>query len=796
MDRMNRVFRAVYPYLIAAAMAGCAIYTAALAIGLEVHWIAAYLPALAAALIAWVGGRGAGWRIAAAFGAIALIAVPWIGRTNQIAQWVAGAVQTGAQEVPADVAAAMCVSASALLSAVFAMLLPQGVGAPLTVFIEAAALILSLAAGDNVPLWAALPGMISGAAAFALPRDGRDGARAAVPVAAAVIAVIALLIAPTTQPTWEPLETLAARMRDVMADYTHFTEERYEFTINEKGYNYGALVADRAVVRLGGPATPNPDPVMRVTADAPMLLRGSIKSVYTGNSWEDNQEKSRYLYFNPTRRATRSAVFGSALKSDGFDRADAEITMLAEGTSTLFVPAHMTDFSMNLKNAVYYNTIGEMFLTRRVETGDTYSVTAMQPADAAALIRACAAAEGADDSAYSEALAEYTALPDSIDSRVYALAMQLTQNDSNPAAKAYAIQNYLAENYSYELNVGYPDPDQDFVTYFLFEEKQGYCSYFASAMAVLCRISGLPARYVEGYSAPAGETVLTGENAHAWVEVYLKGVGWTAFDPTARAQEAASDESAQGDESGDHGDDHMLADGQNQQGPDVGAADSAPDATPEPTPDIGSGAEGDAPTPTPDNGDANQNSTPTPDPGSGDAPDSNSGENPPDAPNPPDALNPPDAPDSNDSNHDWLWFVLGGLLLALIIAAIVLWTRRRLAATNPLNLCRETRSAQVASLILYRGILTLLAQTGNMPMRGETPDAFAARVNSVLPNDDYIAFVSEVARSRYSGKPVSAATIERGRRAYQSFYQGLRRTERMRYLLSRILHGNGSIDEI
>ena len=140
--------------------------------------------------------------------------------------------------------------------------------------------------------------------------------------------------------------------------------------------------------------------------------------------------------------------------------------------------------------------------------------------------------------------------------------------------------------------------------------------------------------------------------------------------------------------------------------------------------------------------------------------------------------------------------MLGGLLLALIIAAIVLWTRRRLAATNPLNLCRETRSAQVASLILYRGILTLLAQTGNMPLRGETPDAFAARVHNVLPNDDYIAFVSEVARSRYSGKPVSAATIERGRRAYQSFYQGLRRTERMRYLLSRILHGNGSIDEI
>lgn len=783
MDRINRVFRAVYPHLIAAVMAGCAIYAAAQAIGLEVHWLAAYLPALAAALIAWISARGGAWRIIAAVGTLALIAVPWIGRTKQIAQWITEAVQTGAQAMPAGAAGAMCISASALLGAVFALLLSQSVGATLTVCIEAGALLLSLAAGEDASIWIALPGMIAGAAAFALPNDGRDGgARVAVPIAAAVMAVIALLIAPTTQPTWAPLETLAARMRDIMADYTHFTEERFEFTINEKGYNYGALVEDRAVVRLGGPAVPNPDPVMRVTADAPMLLRGSIKSVYTGNSWEDDQEKSRYLYFNPARTATRSAVFGSDLKSDGFERADAEITLLAEGTSTLFVPAHMLDFSMHLKNAVYYNTIGEIFLTRRVETGDTYSVTAMQPADAAALIRACAEAMNADDPAYSAALAEYTSIPESVDSRVYALAMQLTQNDSNPAAKAYAIQNYLAENYRYELNVGYPDPDQDFVTYFLFEDPQGYCSYFASAMAVLCRISGLPARYVEGYSAPAGDHVLTGENAHAWVEVYLKGIGWTAFDPTARAQETGAEGHAQGDNQGDQLDDQMLADGSDQQEPDVGDADSAPESTPTPTPDIGSGAEGDAPTPQPD-------SAPTPDTGS-DAPAPNSGESPPDASN---------APDSNASNaedHAWLWLLLGGLLLALIVLAIVFLTRRRLIATDPLNLCRETRSAQIAALILYRGILTLLTQTGNMPMRGETPDAFAARVNGVLPNEDYIAFVSEVARSRYSGKPIPATAIERGRRAYTAFYRGLRRTERLRYLITRILHGNGSIDEI
>ena len=58
---------------------------------------------------------------------------------------------------------------------------------------------------------------------------------------------------------------------------------------------------------------------------------------------------------------------------------------------------------------------------------------------------------------------------------------------------AAAIRDWLAENCRYTLEVDYPPAERDFVSYFLLDSREGYCSYFASAMAVLCRAAGLPA---------------------------------------------------------------------------------------------------------------------------------------------------------------------------------------------------------------------------------------------------------------------------------------------------------------
>lgn len=73
-----------------------------------------------------------------------------------------------------------------------------------------------------------------------------------------------------------------------------------------------------------------------------------------------------------------------------------------------------------------------------------------------------------------------------------------------------------------------------FLDYFLFESKQGYCSYFASAFVLLARAEGIPARYVEGFCVPMqgqAATVYSGMS-HAWPEVYIDGVGWIPFEPT------------------------------------------------------------------------------------------------------------------------------------------------------------------------------------------------------------------------------------------------------------------------
>ena len=150
-------------------------------------------------------------------------------------------------------------------------------------------------------------------------------------------------------------------------------------------------------------------------------------------------------------------------------------------------------------------------------------------------------------------------LPDGIESGVYALTAEITQNCESPYDKALAIERWLKANCVYTLSPDYPMLNRDFVSQFLLDTREGYCSYFASAMTVMCRIAGVPARYVEGYYARmngADSVILTGENAHAWTEVYLGGAGWIAFNPSggdATGSGSAPDEPepTTGPESGD-----------------------------------------------------------------------------------------------------------------------------------------------------------------------------------------------------------------------------------------------------
>ena len=121
--------------------------------------------------------------------------------------------------------------------------------------------------------------------------------------------------------------------------------------------------------------------------------------------------------------------------------------------------------------------------------------------------------------------------------RVKLLAQQIVEGAATDYDKAARIERFLLEEYPYDLRVApYPE-DQDAVDRFLFVDQAGYCSQFATAMAVMGRLVGLPTRVAVGYlpgkyNSLAGVHAVRLQDAHAWVEVRFERSGWVPFDPT------------------------------------------------------------------------------------------------------------------------------------------------------------------------------------------------------------------------------------------------------------------------
>ena len=141
-----------------------------------------------------------------------------------------------------------------------------------------------------------------------------------------------------------------------------------------------------------------------------------------------------------------------------------------------------------------------------------------------------------------ELFTRYTKIPQDVPYRVYQLADEITENKETPYDKAKAIENYLRTNYPYDLEIPVPPEDQDVADYFLFDLKKGYCDYYATAMVVLARASGLPARFVSGYAsgsydAPNAQYLVQELHAHSWPEIYFPEIGWIEFEPTASQPE-------------------------------------------------------------------------------------------------------------------------------------------------------------------------------------------------------------------------------------------------------------------
>lgn len=142
---------------------------------------------------------------------------------------------------------------------------------------------------------------------------------------------------------------------------------------------------------------------------------------------------------------------------------------------------------------------------------------------------------------YSQYVKEkYISVPEDSD-MISGLAKEITAKYSNDFAKALAIEKYFKTNYTYAQNFSSAaGTAMQKVNYMISETKTGYCSYFATAMTVMMRQLGVPARFVTGYHTKTLDVQsdnnyvrnIEDNDYHAWVEVYFDGMGWLTFDPT------------------------------------------------------------------------------------------------------------------------------------------------------------------------------------------------------------------------------------------------------------------------
>lgn len=315
-------------------------------------------------------------------------------------------------------------------------------------------------------------------------------------------------------------------------------------------YNISSSGYPSTESKLGGPITLDNREVFKVRSNRPYYLRGSSKDFYDGFSWRNSIDTFEKVGDrNPLPKVEGGRSFFLKMES-----VENELTIYPTNlyTTTVFSTSYMEGMSIDNKT-LYINKEGDLLSSKVISTPYTirfyddngkYSKIVPKLKDSKVM--------DAIDFEYRKSYLEgemrnyekYLELPENIPKRVYDLTKRITAKDNNTSERLISIYNYLNKNYKYSLEVSDIPQDKEFVDYFLFEEKKGYCTYFATASVVMLRMAGIPARYVEGFNMTNnkdenGLYVVTNKNAHAWVEVLISPVynTWGVFDAVPSAPE-------------------------------------------------------------------------------------------------------------------------------------------------------------------------------------------------------------------------------------------------------------------
>jgi transglutaminase-like putative cysteine protease len=397
---------------------------------------------------------------------------------------------------------------------------------------------------------------------------------------AAISVVIAVQLPSSSEPIdWSFLQKIynaAQQKAEILMTEISYILSKGDSEFSITGYS------DSDVSSLGGNISDNDSIIIYVNTprktNGNMYLTGSVKNIYNGNNWSSSRtNNSEYPEYTLDYLEFYYALYRNGVVPEDFIyKRNAVLTYNNIKTKTMFYPIKTYEISTSNPKRINFSEASIKYKRAKGEK-NTYSFSFLDidyTSDAFDNFINTTSTINYDTN-YSEEdfnhfvgkymsyasynyisdfnkdlpavlkarekniYASYLNIPDTVPQRVYDLADKLTKNCKTDYEKMKAIEEYLNTNYYYTKSPGKVPDGKEITDYFLFDSKQGYCTYFATAMAILGRTEGIPTRYVEGTLVDFTRTVkihtysVIGNDVHAWTEAYIRGVGWIPFEPTS-----------------------------------------------------------------------------------------------------------------------------------------------------------------------------------------------------------------------------------------------------------------------
>jgi|GEM_PF-943831 len=314
------------------------------------------------------------------------------------------------------------------------------------------------------------------------------------------------------------------------------------FGIGLTGYNDSDTI-------LGGDIAIDNTEVLHVFGEEAIYLRGAVKSTYLGDRWQRD-----YREYDPVSQVPEEKMaFYEEIVGTESARV-LEIRPVVEMTSNLFNGVFTKEMMFHNHLALlYYNAQDNVFTSSKTVINNYYLTYYPEEEILGALFNRVRNDPQGFSGPYGEPYAEYLQVGETITERTVELVNSLVADAPTSVAKAYVLGMYLMENYEYTLTPGDLPEGADFVDHFLFEVQEGYCVYFGTALTMMLRIAGVPARYVEGFKMfdelEDGKYIVKNSDAHAWTEILVDPENdiWVTVDATGTPRELLETEEPEGE---------------------------------------------------------------------------------------------------------------------------------------------------------------------------------------------------------------------------------------------------------